>query len=102
EAEAGLYQDEVARVNAAAGANARRIASLTGAELPEAGKAMDPEEVKGPVVGGEIQKTRQELRKVQVEAAKTTGIKLGLILAGAFLLPRLLLWPVRRLIGSGE
>jgi small-conductance mechanosensitive channel len=101
-AEAGTYQDELARVNAVAGANARRIAALTGADLPSAGQAPADQTGKAQVVGGEIGKTRQELTKARIGGVKAIGLKIGAILLGAFLLPRVLLWVVRRAVGAGK
>jgi small-conductance mechanosensitive channel len=101
-AEAGTYQDELARVNAAAGANARRIAALTGADLPSVGQAPADEASKGQVVGGEIGKTRQELTRARIGGVKAIGLKIAAILLGAFLLPRVLLWVIRRAVGVGK
>lgn len=101
-AEAAVYQDELARVNATAGANARRAAALTGAEPPEPAKAVEADTARAPVVGGEIGKTRQELTQVRVEGVKAIGIKLAAILLAAFLLPRVLMWFARRLIGGDD
>jgi small-conductance mechanosensitive channel len=88
-------------VNADAGANARRVAVLTGAEPPEPGQAA-AEADKPRVVGGEIGKTRQELARVQIKGVKAIGIKIAAILLGALLLPRVLLWVVRRAVGAGR
>jgi small-conductance mechanosensitive channel len=101
-AEAGAYQDELARVNAAAGANARRVAALTGTEPPEPGQPAASAADKARVVGGDIGKTRQELNRVRVEGVKAIGIKLAAILLAALLLPHALLWVVRRAIGAGK
>lgn len=101
-AEAGAYQDELARVNATAGANVRRVAALTGAEPPQLGQADASEVDKAPVIGGEIGKTRQELKRVRIEGVKAMGIKIAAILLAAFLLPRVLLWLVRRAVGAGN
>jgi small-conductance mechanosensitive channel len=99
-AEAGLYQDELARVNAAAGGNARRVAVLTVTEAPEPGKEVASEPAKRTVVGGEIEKTRQELTRVRIEGVKVIGTKIAAILLAAFLLPRILMWVLRRAIGG--
>jgi small-conductance mechanosensitive channel len=101
-AEAGAYQDELARVNAAAAANARRVVALTGAEPPEPGQPAVAEADKARVIGGEIGKTREELTRVQIEGVKSIGIKIAAILLAAFLLPRALLWVVRRAVGAGK
>jgi small-conductance mechanosensitive channel len=99
-AEAGEYQDELAQVNATAGANARRVAALTGVEPPEPGKPVVEEATRKPVAGGEIMSTRQELTRVRIEGVKKIGIEVAAILLGAFLLPRVLLWLIRRAIGG--
>jgi small-conductance mechanosensitive channel len=100
-AEAGAYQDELARVNATAGANARRVAALTGTE-PQPVQAGAAEADKAQVIGGEIGKTRQELTRARTEGVKAIGIKIAVILLAAFLLPRALLWMVRRAVGAGK
>jgi small-conductance mechanosensitive channel len=101
-AEAGTYQDELARVNADAATNARRLAALTGTEPPQPPEAVAPEADRARVVGGEIGKTRQELTRVRVAGVKAIGIKVAAILLAAFLLPRVLLWVVRRAVGAGK
>jgi hypothetical protein len=99
-AEAGTYQDELARVNADVGTNARRLAALTGIEpSPE---AASPEADRARVAGGEIGKTRQELIRVRIEGVKAIGTKVGAILLAALLLPRVLLWAIRRAVGAGK
>jgi small-conductance mechanosensitive channel len=101
-AEAGAYQDELARVNTTAGANARRVAALIGTEPPPPGQAVAAEADKARVVGGEIGKTRQELTRVRTEGVKAIGIKIVAILLVALLLPRALLWVIRRAVGVGK
>jgi small-conductance mechanosensitive channel len=101
-AEAGAYQDEQARVNAAAGANARRVAALTGTELPGLDQPAPAEPDRARVVGGEIGTTRQELTRVRVGGVKSIAIKIAAVLLAAFLLPRILLWAVRRAVGAGK
>jgi small-conductance mechanosensitive channel len=101
-AEAGAYQDELARVNADAGATARRAAALTGNEPPESGQAAAAEADRARVVGGEIGRTRHELTRVRVQGVKAIGLKVAAILLGALLLPRALLWVVRRAVGAGK
>ena len=86
-AEAGVYQDDLARLNAVSAANARRVQALTGQEAP------------GPATGGEIGKARQELARVRTEGVTRIGLKIAGILVAAFLLPRLLLWVIRRAVG---
>jgi small-conductance mechanosensitive channel len=87
-AEAGVYQDEQARLKALSAANARRIQALTG-----------PEE-SGPATGGEIGKTRRELTRIRLQGVKRTGIKILCILLAALLLPRLLTAVLRRAVGG--
>jgi small-conductance mechanosensitive channel len=101
-AEAGAFQDELARVNASAGANARRVAALTGAEPPEPGQAAPADADKVRVIGGEIGKTRRELARARIEGVKAIGIKIAAILVAALLLPRALLWVVRRAVRAGK
>jgi small-conductance mechanosensitive channel len=78
-AEAGVYQDELAQMNAVSAANRRRVEALTGQEKP------------GPATGGEIAATRRELARVRTEGVKRIGLTIAGILLGAILLPRLLL-----------
>ncbi len=85
-AEAGHYQEELARLNATTAANTRRVAALTGIESPEPGQ----------VTGGEIGKTRQEQRKARLQGLKHIAIKIAIILLVAFLLPRVLIRLLRR------
>jgi small-conductance mechanosensitive channel len=101
-AEAGAYQDELARVNAAAAANARRVAALTGTEPSELDQSATAEADKARVIGGEIGKTRQELTRVQTDGVKAIGIRIAAILLAALLLPRALLWVIRRALGAGK
>ncbi len=102
--EAGVYQDTLARVNATAAANARRVAVLTGIEPPDPGDVVAAAVAKWPVVGGEITRTRRELTAVRIEGVQAIAVKIGLIFLAAFFLPRALLWPFRRSVtleGSG-
>jgi small-conductance mechanosensitive channel len=101
-AEAGVYQDELAQLNAASGANARRNKSLTGNPPPEPGKLGTGEQTKLPAAGGEIGKTRAELNAVRTRGVQTIGIKIGIILVAAFLLPRFIMLVLRRGIGGSE
>lgn len=89
-AEAGVYQDELARINAASAGNARRVHALTGRAEP------------GPASGGEIDKTRKELAQVRTAGVQRIGITIGGILLAAVLLPRFLLWVLWRLIGGSR
>jgi small-conductance mechanosensitive channel len=100
-AEAGAYQDELARANARADANARRVAALTGTEPGQRDQAVAAAD-KARVIGGEIGKTRRELARVRTEGVKAIGIKIAAILLAAFLLPRVLLGVVRRAVGAGK
>ena len=53
-----------------------------------------------PAAGGEIGKTREELARVRTHGVKRIGLMIGGILLAAVLLPRLLLWVLRRLMGG--
>jgi small-conductance mechanosensitive channel len=77
-AEAGVLQDELTRINAAAAANVRRIHTLAGSESPR------------PAAGGEIGQTRGELAAVRSRGLRRIAIRIGCILAGVFLIPWLL------------
>ena len=85
-AEAGTYQDELAALNAATAASARRVQTLTGGESSV----------------GEIGKTRTELARVRTHGVQRIGLEVAAILLGAFLVPRLLMWLLRRMIGGGN
>src|SRR5262249_21362028 len=74
-AEAGVYQDELAELNAAGGANARRVNTLTGNAPPEPGKLGTGEQTKLPATGGEIGKTRGELNAVRSHGVQAIAIK---------------------------
>jgi small-conductance mechanosensitive channel len=101
-AEAGGYQDDLAQVNATAGANARRVAALTGAELSEPGQEVAADGLPRPAGGGEIGKIREELTRVRIEGVKRIGIKVAAILVAAFLLPPILMWVARRAFGGDD
>jgi small-conductance mechanosensitive channel len=92
--ETGAYQDELAALAASTAANDRRILALTGNEAADA-------RVK-PALGGEIGQTRQELRRVRTTGVQTIAVKLGLLLLAALLLPRILIWILRRAIGGSQ
>jgi MscS family membrane protein len=79
QAEAGVYQDALAEMQAASAANGRRTHALTGREEP------------GPTTGGEIAAIRQELASVRTRGVKRIGLTIAGILLAAILLPRLLL-----------
>jgi small-conductance mechanosensitive channel len=87
-AEAGTYQDELAGLNAASAADTRRIQTLTGSETA------------GPTTGGEIGKSRAELARIRTHGVLRIGLEIAAILLAAFLLPRLVMWILRRLIGG--
>jgi small-conductance mechanosensitive channel len=89
-AEAGAYQDEMARLNAASAANARRVQVLTGRDTP------------GPATGGEICTAREELARARTHGLKGIALKIGGIILAALLLPRLLLWILRLAFGRAR
>jgi small-conductance mechanosensitive channel len=90
-AEAGVYQDELTRINAASAANARRVLALTGREE------------RGPATGGEIASSRGELTRVRAQGVKRIGLQIGAILLAMVLVPRLLVAILRRTGGwAGE
>jgi small-conductance mechanosensitive channel len=101
-AEAGVYQDELAELNAVGGANARRIAGLTGTPVPELDNYGTGEQAQLPTTGGEIGKTRDELNTVRMRGARRIGIEIGLILVAAFLLPRFTMFLLRRALHRDE
>jgi small-conductance mechanosensitive channel len=101
-AEAGVYQDELAALNALGGANARRVHALTGNAAPEPGKLGTGEQTKLPALSGEIGKTRGELTVVRTRGAQRLGIKIAAILLAAFLLPRFVMYLLRRALGRDE
>jgi small-conductance mechanosensitive channel len=89
-AEAGIYQDQLSNLNAASAANARRVQALAGQEQP------------GTASGGDIGQTREELARARTQGLQRMAIKIGIILLVAFLLPRLLMWLLRRTGGDGS
>jgi small-conductance mechanosensitive channel len=89
-AEAGAYQDEMARMNAVSAGNTRRVQALTGRDTP------------GPATGGEIGKTREELARARTEGAKGIALKIAVIILAALLLPRLLLWILGWVLGRSR
>ncbi|HUR53325.1 MAG TPA: mechanosensitive ion channel domain-containing protein [Gemmataceae bacterium] len=97
-AEGGVYQDELAAIAATAGANARRVHTLTGIEPPEPGKLTGDRP--RPATGGEIGATRAELTKVRSRGVQSIAVKIGIILLVALLLPRLIMGVVRRAMGG--
>jgi small-conductance mechanosensitive channel len=101
-AEAGVYQDELAELNAVGGANARRVSTLTGNPVPEPGTPGAEEPAKLPAAGGEIGKTRGELTAVRTRGARKIAVKIGVIVLAALLLPRVVLYLLRRALNSSE
>jgi small-conductance mechanosensitive channel len=99
-AEAGLYHDEQARLAAVGGANARRVQALTGTAPPEPGKT-GPDQTKQPATGGEIGKARTELFEARVRGLTITGIKIGLVLLAALIVPRVIMFVLRRALRGG-
>jgi small-conductance mechanosensitive channel len=101
-AEAGVYQDELAELNAAGGANARRVNTLTGKPVPEHGNSEAGEQARIPTAGGEIGKTHSVLNSVRTRGAQKIGIEIGGILLAALLLPRFIMAVLRRALGRDE
>lgn len=99
-AEAGLYHDEAARLAAVTGANGRRVQSLTGNAPLEAGK-VGPEPTKLPASGGEIGKARGELLDAHIRGLTITGIKIGIVLLASLIIPRVIMFVLRRAIRGG-
>jgi hypothetical protein len=88
-AEAGAYQDELARIKANGDVNRRRTAALTGKGAEDGGT-------------GDIGRARGELSRVRRENALWIFGKIGLILVAAWFLPRLILWLLTRLFGRDD
>jgi small-conductance mechanosensitive channel len=99
-AEAGRYHDELARLAAVGGANARSVQALTGTAPPEPGK-VGPDQTKQPATGGEIGKARAELFEARVRGLSVTGIKIGLVLLAALIIPGVVMFVLRRAIRGG-
>jgi small-conductance mechanosensitive channel len=99
-AEAGVYQDELAELNAASASNARRVSALTGNSVPEHGKTGPEERRQLPAHGGEIGRTRSELKAMRTRGAQTIGLKIAAILLAAMLLPWFIMLLLRRALGS--
>jgi small-conductance mechanosensitive channel len=85
--EAGVYQDELAQMQAVSSANVRRLQTLTGSDTG------------GAATAGEIATTRDELNRVRSAGVKRVGVTIGIILLAAYLVPRILLWTLRRALG---
>jgi small-conductance mechanosensitive channel len=101
-AETGVYQDELAELNAAGGANARRVNTLTSNAVAEPGKSNTGDHARLPAVGGEIGKTRGVLNTVRTRGAQKIGIQIGAVLLAALVLPRFIMVVLRRAIGRDE
>jgi small-conductance mechanosensitive channel len=89
-AEAGAYQDELATLSAASAANTRRVHALTGRDEP------------GPATDGEIGQTRDELSRVRTQGVQRMAVKIAVIVLAALLIPRLLMWVLRRAGGESS
>ncbi len=89
-AEAGIYHDEAARLTAAGGATARRVQALAGTD-----------QTKQPATGGEIGQARGELFEARARGLAATGIKIGVVLLAALVIPRMLMSVLRRAIRGG-
>jgi small-conductance mechanosensitive channel len=98
--EAATYHDETARLAVIGGANARRVQALTGNAPPEPDKPA-PDQAKQPAGGGEISKARNELFDARVRGLTITGIKIGLVLLAAMILPAFATRVLRRAIRGG-
>jgi small-conductance mechanosensitive channel len=103
-AEAGVYQDELAKMNAASAANARRVQALTGVEQKAEGGGQEQkaEGSRQKAEGGEIGRTRETLARVRIHGVKMIGLKIACILLAAALLPRLLMTVLRRAMRVGD
>jgi small-conductance mechanosensitive channel len=101
-AEAGVYQDALAELSATSSAAARRVSALTGNALPEPGTFAIGDHAKLPALGGEIGKTRGELTAVRTRGVRVLAIKVGILLVVALLLPRIIMFVLRRLLGNGR
>lgn len=89
-AEAGVYHDEAARLTAVGGATARRVQALAGTD-----------QTKPPATGGEIGQARGELFEARARGLAVTGIKIGVVLLAALIIPRMLMSVLRRAIRGG-
>lgn len=78
-AEAGAYRDEAARLTAVAATGAKRAEALT----------------------GEIGRARDDLQAARLRGLGATGIKIGVILLAALLIPRVVMFVLRRAIRGG-
>ncbi|WP_171472027.1 mechanosensitive ion channel domain-containing protein [Frigoriglobus tundricola] len=99
-AEADVYHDEVARLTAVGGANARRVAALTGNAAPEK-PVSAADQTQLAATGGEIGQARAELLTARVRGLTVTGVKIGAVLLAALLVPPVLMFILRRAIRGG-
>jgi small-conductance mechanosensitive channel len=101
--ESGLYQQVQGELKAMSAANSRRVQALAGNPLPAPTKPADltspsptaSEAAEPPalsVTGGEIVKTRADVRKLQTKESLSLAFKILGILLAAFLLPKILGW----------
>jgi small-conductance mechanosensitive channel len=97
-----VYQDALAELNATSGANARRVGALTGNPPPEPGKLGTDEQTKLLALGGEIGKTRGDLTAVRTRGVRGVGLKIGIVLLAALLLPRIVMFVLGRALGDGR
>ncbi len=101
EAEIAAYRDETARLNTLAGANARRIAELTGPTPTERDTAT-PLQPPQPATGGEIGQVRAELQQARIHGLRGTGLSILTVLVAAAVIPRLILLLLRRRLRGGR
>jgi small-conductance mechanosensitive channel len=87
--EAGCYQDELTKMQAVSAANVRRVNTLVG-------NSDGPASVKT----GEIGSIRAQMNQTRSLGVKRMGITILVILLGAYFLPSLLLWTLRRALGA--
>lgn len=83
DAEVGRYQDKLGAVDAALGAAQRRVHFLTGADKSD--------------TKGEITRVRAERTSIRQEGVLRIASKIAIVLAVAFILPRLASWLIVRL-----
>jgi small-conductance mechanosensitive channel len=95
-AEVGVYREEQARLDAVGGVNARRVEGLTGQPPVTGGRQAEQ-----PATGGEIGRARAELLEARARGLIITGIKVALVLLAALILPRLVVFALRRAIRGG-
>jgi small-conductance mechanosensitive channel len=92
-AETEAYQAEAARIASVVGANARRVEQLTGNAAADA---------KQPATAGRIGKAREELLQSRYRGLRTLGIKIGVVLLCALLIPGIVVFILRRAIRGGR